>query len=202
MVSGWARWKQTNMSVLEREILYTVVEELLLKSNTELLDGKKRLNWVISDSFSSSFHLKPPIYTSRIHILQKKSTQIPHHGLWEGSNILDRAREGCHRLLSWQIQRSQWAIQVGWVGQFTRDNASSMLGYPKQCRMSFMIFMDCCKANFVLILSQQGKGHQHVSVRKTFEPQLLRFLVQQNTALFSTFLRSFVRPSVRHRRDI
>ena len=32
------------MSVLEREILYTVVEELLLKSNTELLDGKKRLN--------------------------------------------------------------------------------------------------------------------------------------------------------------
>ena len=31
---------------------------------------------------------------------------------------------------------------------------------------------------------------------------LLRFLVQQNTALFSTFLRSFVRPSVRHGRDI
>ena len=32
------------MSVLEREILYIVVEELLLKSNTELLDGKKQLN--------------------------------------------------------------------------------------------------------------------------------------------------------------
>ena len=31
---------------------------------------------------------------------------------------------------------------------------------------------------------------------------LLRFLVQQNTALFSTFRPSSVRPSVRHRRDI
>ena len=91
---------KTNMSVVEREILLTVVEELLPKSNTELLVVEKRLNLVVSDSFSSSFHLKPPIYISRIHILQKKSTQIPHHGLWEGSNILDRAREGCHRLLS------------------------------------------------------------------------------------------------------
>ena len=122
------------MSVLEREILLTVVEELLLKSNTELLDGKKRQNWVISDSFSSSFHLKPPIYTSRIHILQKKSTQIPHHGLWEGSNILDRAREGCHRLLSWQIQRSQWAIQVGWVGQFTTRDPPPLHG---KCHLKF-----------------------------------------------------------------
>ena len=62
---------KTNMSVVEREILLTVVEELLPKSNTELLVVEKRLNLVVSDSFSSSFHLKPPIYTSRIHILQK-----------------------------------------------------------------------------------------------------------------------------------
>ena len=32
--------------------------------------------------------------------------------------------------------------------------------------------------------------------------QILRFLVQQNTAQFSTFLRPSVRPFVRHRRDI
>ena len=98
---------KTNMSVVEREILLTVVEDLLPKSNTELLVVEKRLNLVVSDSFSSSFHLKPPIYISTIHILQRKSAQIPHHGLWEGSNILDRAREGCHRLLSRQIQRTQ-----------------------------------------------------------------------------------------------
>ena len=53
---------RTNMSVVEREILLTVVEELLPKSNTELLVVEKRL--------------------------------------WEGSNILDRARECFHRLLS------------------------------------------------------------------------------------------------------
>ena len=91
---------KTNMSVVEREILLTVVEELLPKSNTELLVVEKRLNLVVSDSFLSSFHLKPPIYISTIHILQRKSAQIPHHGLWEGSNILDRARECFHRLLS------------------------------------------------------------------------------------------------------
>ena len=88
------------MSVLEREILYTVVEELLPKSNTELLVVEKRLNLVVFDSFSSSFHLKPLIYISRIHILQTKWAQIPYHGRRRGSNILDRAREGCHRLLS------------------------------------------------------------------------------------------------------
>ena len=120
MACDWASWMKTNMSVVEREILLTVVEELLPKSNTELLVVEKRLNLAVSDSFSSSFHLKPPIYTSTIHILQRKSAQILFHGLWEGSNILDRARECFHRLLSWQIQRSQWAIQVGWVGQFTR----------------------------------------------------------------------------------
>ena len=91
---------KTNMSVVEREILLTVVEELLPKSNTELLVVEKRLNLVVSDSFSSSFHIKPPIYISTIHILQRKSAQILFHGLWEGSNILDRAREGYHRLLS------------------------------------------------------------------------------------------------------
>ena len=63
------------MSVVEREILLTVVEELLPKSNTELLVVEKRLNLVVSDSFSSSFHLKPPIYISTIHILQRKSAQ-------------------------------------------------------------------------------------------------------------------------------
>ena len=91
---------KTNMSVVEREILLTVVEELLPKSNTELLVVEKRLNLVVSDSFSSIFHLQPPIYISRIHILQTKSAQIPYHGRRKGSNILDRAREGCHRLLS------------------------------------------------------------------------------------------------------
>ena len=91
---------KTNMSVVEREMLLRVVEELLPKSNTELLVVEKRLNLVISDSFSSSFHLKSSIYISRIHILQKKLTQIPFHGLRKGSNNLDRAREGCHRLLS------------------------------------------------------------------------------------------------------
>ena len=91
---------KTNMSVVEREILLTVVEELLPKSNTELLVVEKRLYLAVFDSFSSSFHIKPPIYISTIHILQRKSAQIFFHGLWEGSNILDRAREGCHRLLS------------------------------------------------------------------------------------------------------
>ena len=91
---------KTNMSVVEREILLTVVEELLPKSNTELLVVEKRLNLVVSDSFLSSFHLKPPIYISTIHILQRKSAQISYHGRRKGSNILDRAREGCHRLLS------------------------------------------------------------------------------------------------------
>ena len=93
-------WMKTNISVVEREILLTVVEEVLPKSNTELLVMEKRLNLVVSDGFSSSFHLKPPIYISRIHILQTKSAQIPYHGRRKGSNILDRAREGCHRLLS------------------------------------------------------------------------------------------------------
>ena len=88
------------MSVVEREILLTAVKELLPKSNTKLLDVEKRLNLVVSDSFSSSFHLKSTIYISRIHILQTKSAQILFHGPWEGSNILDIAREGCHRLLS------------------------------------------------------------------------------------------------------
>ena len=62
---------KTNMSVVEREILLTVVEEVLPKSNTELLVVEKQLNLVVSDSFSSSLHLNPPIYTTRIHILQK-----------------------------------------------------------------------------------------------------------------------------------
>ena len=119
MACDWASWMKTNMSVVEREILLTVVEELLPKSNTELLVVEKRLNLAVSDSFSSSFHIKPPIYISTIHILQRKSAHILCHGLWEGSNILDRARECFHRLLSWQIQRTQCAIQVGWVGQFT-----------------------------------------------------------------------------------
>ena len=91
---------KTNMSVVEREILLTVVEELLPKSNTELLIVEKRLNLAVSDSFSSSFHINPPIYISTIHILPKKSAQILFYGLWEGSNILDRARECFHRLLS------------------------------------------------------------------------------------------------------
>ena len=91
---------KTNMSVVEREILLTVVEELLPKSNTELLVVEKRLNLVVSDSFSSIFHLQPPIYISRIHILQTKLAQISFHGRRKGSNTLDRAREGCHRLLS------------------------------------------------------------------------------------------------------
>ena len=65
---------KTNMSVVEREILLTVVEELLPKSNTELLVVEKRLNLVVSDSFSSSFHLKPSFNRSIIHILQTKST--------------------------------------------------------------------------------------------------------------------------------
>ena len=91
---------RTNMSVVEREILLTAVEELLPKSNTELLVVEKRLNKVASDCFLSSFDLRPPIYISTIHILPKKSAQILFYGLWEGSNILDRAREGCHRLLS------------------------------------------------------------------------------------------------------
>ena len=91
---------KTNMSVVEREILLTVVKELLPKSNTELLVVEKRLNLVVSDSFSSIFHLQPPIYISRIHILQTKAAQIPYHVQRKGSNILDRAREGCHRLLS------------------------------------------------------------------------------------------------------
>ena len=72
---------KTNMSVVEREIQLTAVEELLPNSNTELLDVEKRLNIVVSDSFSSSFHLKPPIYISRIHILQNKSAQIPRNCL-------------------------------------------------------------------------------------------------------------------------
>ena len=65
-------WMKTNISVVEREILLTVVEEVLPKSNTELLVMEKRLNLVVSDGFLSSFHLKPPIYKSKIHILQKK----------------------------------------------------------------------------------------------------------------------------------
>ena len=40
------------------------------------------------------------------------------------------------------------------------------------------------------------------SLESMSESDSLRFLVQQNTALFSTFLRPFVRSSFRHRRDI
>ena len=76
---------KTNVSVVEREILLTAVKELLPKSNTKLLDVEKRLNLVVSDSFSSSFHLNPPIYTTRIQILQKKidsdTTSWPVGGL-------------------------------------------------------------------------------------------------------------------------
>ena len=69
---------KTNMSVVEREILLTVVEELLPKLNTELLVVEKRLNLVVSDSFSSSFHLKPPIYSAdkyKEHNEQYKSAE-------------------------------------------------------------------------------------------------------------------------------
>ena len=52
------------MSVLEREILYIVVEELLLKSNTELLDGGKPLKLVISEIFLGQFSPK----TSNLYI--------------------------------------------------------------------------------------------------------------------------------------
>ena len=75
---------KTNMSVVEREILLTVVEELLPKSNTELLVVEKQPNVVVSDIFLSSFHLRPPIYISRIHILQKKI----------GSDTISWAEEG------------------------------------------------------------------------------------------------------------
>ena len=61
------------MSVVEREILLTAVEELLPKSNTELLVVEKRLNIVVSNCFLSSFHLRPPIYISRIHNFDKKN---------------------------------------------------------------------------------------------------------------------------------
>ena len=52
------------MSVVEREILLTVVEELLPKSNTELLDGGKPLNLVISEIFLGQFSPK----TSNLYI--------------------------------------------------------------------------------------------------------------------------------------
>ena len=42
---------KTNMSVVEREIQLTAVEELLPKSNTELLVVEKRLNIVVSNCF-------------------------------------------------------------------------------------------------------------------------------------------------------
>ena len=45
----------TNMSVVEREILLTVVEELLPKSNTELLVVEKRLNLVVLTVFQAVF---------------------------------------------------------------------------------------------------------------------------------------------------
>ena len=43
------------MSVVEREILLTVVEELLPKSNTELLVVEKRLNLVVLTVFQAVF---------------------------------------------------------------------------------------------------------------------------------------------------
>ena len=46
---------KTNMSVVEREILLTVVEELLPKSNTELLVVEKRLNLVVLTVFQAVF---------------------------------------------------------------------------------------------------------------------------------------------------
>ena len=50
------------------------------------------------------------------------------------------------------------------------------------------------KNSFILHSSQANK-----TPKKQFARRILRFLVQQNTALFSTFL---LRSSVRHRRDI
>ena len=49
--SSLTKWMKTNMIVVEREILLTVVEELLPISNTELLVVEKRLNLVVSDGF-------------------------------------------------------------------------------------------------------------------------------------------------------
>ena len=43
------------MSVLQREILATVDEELLIKSNTKLLDGGKGLNLVTFEIFLGQF---------------------------------------------------------------------------------------------------------------------------------------------------
>ena len=88
------------MGVLEREILATVDEELLIKLNTKLLDGGKRLNLVIYENILGQF--LPQTFTLHIKntYFVKKSTQIPFHGLRGGSTILDRASEGCHRPLN------------------------------------------------------------------------------------------------------
>ena len=92
---------------------------MLIKSNTKLLDVGKQLNLVIFEYFFGQFLPKTFTLYIKNTYFAKKLTQIPFHGLRKGSNNLDRAREGCHRLLSWQIQRSKWAKQVGWVGQLT-----------------------------------------------------------------------------------
>ena len=57
---------KTNMSVVEREILLTAVEELLPKSNTELLVVEKRLNIVVSDCFLSSLYIKNAYFANKI----------------------------------------------------------------------------------------------------------------------------------------
>ena len=48
-----------------------------------MLVVEKRLNLVVSDSFSSSFHLKPPIYISKITYFAKK-IQLRHHFMVSG----------------------------------------------------------------------------------------------------------------------
>ena len=71
------------------------------------------------NSFSNVFHFSSNFVASSQlpwdgYSAKKEEFKTPIPSGNSSSNFLDRAsREGCHRLLSWQIQRSKWEKQVG-----------------------------------------------------------------------------------------
>ena len=104
--------------------------------------------------------------------------------------------------LFWRL--GKWIFQ-NWISQIFMMCAWSWIHIFRNEMRIFNVWVssNCSKngeSSGVRGLYISSKLSKNLS-RKFLHMYFLRFLVQQNTALFSTF-RPFVRPSVRHRRDI
>ena len=110
--------------------------DLMLKSVQTIPRRKNYISFIflIVDFFEQ---LSPTTeYIKNTYFAKKKSTQIPFHGLRGSSNILDRAREGFHCLLSWQkqdqIEQKKSAVSRAINYHGTQDIIQKWPGQPLQ----------------------------------------------------------------------